>query len=176
MKDDLKTNSLPPSDQDAVLDRYLESLPVLAPCPGFEERVMSRVLVPAPRWLQSMRRCGRSLVQRRRVWWLAGGLAGASAASVSIITALVMSNTAAISGFFGWVMSGVGLAVWRGTLGIASQFARDAYAVVSTLNVSGTGLFAAGVSSLALLAFNAWMLYRLMQPAQGMRSEANAVH
>ena len=67
-----------PLDHDPVLDRYLARLGHYAPAPGFENRVLANVYVPAPRWLQALRERARSLVETKRVWWLAGGFAASS--------------------------------------------------------------------------------------------------
>ena len=168
-------DSLQPAGDDAALDRCLETLPVFAPGPGFEDRVLARVMMPAPRWLRTLRRTSHALVDSRRIWWLAGGLAGASAVAVAAVTVLVVTNTAVVGGIVGWATESIGLPLWRAVLGIVSQVARDSYAQLSTLVPSGPRLLAAMLASTAFLTFNAWMVYRLMQPGQAKGAEPHAV-
>ncbi len=169
-------NPLLPADEDPVVDRYLASLREFSPSTGFEDRVMSRVLMPAPRWLQSLKAHGRSLVETRRVWWLLGGFATTSVISVTVVGAFIAANAASVSTFVGWLLRSVGLPVWRAALGIVAGIAYDLYSAFNAPALSGSGLLAVGGASVVLLTISAWSLLRLMQPARGASPALNATH
>ncbi len=164
-----------PLDHDPVLDRYLARLGHYAPAPGFENRVLANVYVPAPRWLQALRERARSLVETKRVWWLAGGFAASSVISITIVTAVVLTNAASVQMLFGLFNSQVALPAWRAMLGIVSGIAYDLYSLFGAANVSTAAFVAVSLSVLAILVFNSWAVYRLMQPARGIRVQANAL-
>ncbi len=87
-----RVSNITPSEEDPVVDRWLNSLPELVPSPGFEDAVMARVWRPAPSWLQSMQSATRALFSGKRVWMWAGGLAASSAVSMVILVGLAVSN------------------------------------------------------------------------------------
>lgn len=169
------TNLPEPLDNDPVLDRQLAQLGHFAPAPGFEDRVLANVFVPAPRWVQALRERGRSLIETKRVWWLAGGFAASSVISVTIVTAIVLTNAAAVQTLVGWFNAQLALPAWRTMLGIVSGIAYDLYATLGAVNISTAGFVALSLSVLAILMFNSWAVYRLMQPARGMKAHANAL-
>lgn len=171
MKNDSKMDFSRPNIDDAILDRQLRSLPRFAPYPGFEDRVMSRVLVPPPRWVQSVKRSARSLVETRRIRWLAAGLVVTSTISLVFVTTLLLNNFTTVSRAFGWMTTTVGLPIWRACLGLASESARSVYALLTTLQVSRTMALIVSAASLGFLAFNTWMLLWLMRPVRMTRSE-----
>ncbi len=87
-----RVSNITPSEEDPVVDRWLNSLPELVPSPGFEDAVMARVWRPAPSWLQSMQSATRALYSGKRVWMWAGGLAASSAVSMVILVGLGVSH------------------------------------------------------------------------------------
>jgi len=171
MTNDWKMNSSRPNIDDSILDRHLGSLPGFDPCPGFEDRVMSRVLVPPPRWMLSVRRSARWLVETRRIRWLATGLMATSMISLVLVTTLVLNNLSAVSRVLDWMTTTMGLPVWRAFLRLASESARDVYALLTPLPVSRTMALIASAASLGFLAFNTWMLLLLMRPKRITRYE-----
>ncbi len=173
MNDQLTDPGLP-TDEDPVLDQLLASLEHFAPAPGFEDRVMRNVVTPAPRWLQRVQDRGRSMLQHGRGWWFLGGLTGASAISASAIAALLVLNAAAVGETVDGLLTGVGLPLWRGVLGIAAGTAREVTSVINSVSVSASVILAVGASVAFVLVFNTWAIYRLMQPVQAERVEFNA--
>ena len=161
-------------DEDPVLDRLIASLEHFAPAPGFEDRVMRHVSTPAPRWLQSVRARGHVLLQHGRGWWFLGGLTGASAISASAIVALLILNAAAVREYLDGILTGVGLPLWRGMLGIAAETAREIGLLIGSVSVSASVILAAGASVVFVLVFNTWAIYRLMQPVRAKGVELNA--
>jgi hypothetical protein len=51
-------------------------------------------------------------------------------------------------------------------LGITVHTARDIYSTVNSVTLSGQVLAAALISLVLVVMFNAWILHRLLQPAQ----------
>lgn len=161
-------------DEDPVLDQLTASLEHFAPAPGFEDRVMMRVITPEPRWLQSIRARGHTLVRQGRGRWLLGSLTGATAVSASVIVALLILNAAEVGEYVTGILGSVGLPLWRGTLGIAAEAVREVQSLVGWVSVSASAVFAASASVVFVLVFNTWALYRLMQPVRARGVELNA--
>jgi len=161
-------------EEDPVLDQLLASLEHFAPAPRFEDRVMGNVITPAPRWLQRVQARGHALVQHGRGWWFLGGLTGVSAISASAIVALLILNAAAVRESIDGTLTGVGLPLWRGMLGIAAETAREIGLLIGSVSVSASVILAAGASVVFVLVFNTWAIYRLMQPARAKGVEFNA--
>ena len=153
-----------PNIDDVTLDRLLDSLPGFDPRAGFENRVMSRVLAPPPRWVLSMKRRARELVDTRRFRWIAAGLLTTSTVSVIVTTALVLTHFSTLSQAVDWTTANVGLPIWRAAVGYASEFARDAFAYSGPLLVSRDMALIAAAAAGAFLVFSAWMLLCLMRP------------
>ena len=151
---------------DVVLDRQLASLKHYSPAPGFEDRVMSQVFTPAPNWIRGIRRRGRALAGTGRLRWLLGGLAGASVFSMCVVSTLVALNAGAVAASFNSLFAQVGLPAWRALLGMTAHAARDASSVINSVTLSGQVVAAALASLVLIVTFNAWILHRLMQPAE----------
>ncbi len=171
--EDLTTKPIQPAEEDPVIHGYLASLQPYSPSPGFEDRVMAHVLAPPPRWIRSARVRYHTVVDSGRVWWLLGGLTGAYAVALSIIVTLVALNSASVAAVTGDLLVAVGLPVWREALGVAAGVLRNTYTVVSTTTMSREFLLAAGATLTVVMAFNSWMLYRLMQPPQVVEAPQN---
>ncbi len=78
-------NQFPPADDDPVLDRQLLALKHIAPFPGFENRVLSRVWRPAPMFLLAWKDRLQGLFTSRVRWALAGLASFGSAASTAAV-------------------------------------------------------------------------------------------
>ncbi|MFQ5703527.1 MAG: hypothetical protein ACE5HT_05830 [Gemmatimonadales bacterium] len=167
-------NPMERNGRDELLDRELARLGRFSPRTGLEESVMAQVMRPAPRWVQRLKRRHRMLVETRKIWWLLGGLAGTSAVSASIVVGLVLANAAAVGAFVRASVHSVGLPIWRATLGIVTDLARDIYALVGSAAISSSAVITTGGFALAALAANALLLYRLMHPAAPASVELNA--
>ena len=154
-----------PDELDPALDELFKTLQRLTPHEGFEARVMARVKMPSPFWLQRLQAWGRSLVEPGRARWLARGLVGSSVISITIVVSLLVANSAQVSAFLGSQLGGAVLGIWRGVLGLGSMMVRSLYSAVGAGTVSGMALLAAGIAVTAVMSFNTWALYRLMQPS-----------
>jgi hypothetical protein len=157
-------NDFLPDDCDPVIDEHLQSLGHFSPAPDFADRVMARVQLPAPALRGQVKARGRSFVASRRLRWWARALAGASVISVTIVAAFAVTNAAAVSAFVTARFGGVVLAAWRTVLGLASAAALELYALVGAGAWPGLAVTAMACLAAATLLFNAWALYRLMQP------------
>lgn len=172
---DFTMNQTGRNDPDELLDRELALLGHFSPNTGFEDSIMSRVMLPAPRWVQSLTRRRRKLIESGKVWWLLGGLAGTSAVSISIVVALVTINSAAVTAFVGTAFQNVGIPAWRATLGLIAAIARDIYAATGSVAVSSSTLLASGAMVATGIAINALVLYKLMHHHGAARIELNAI-
>jgi hypothetical protein len=163
-------------DEDAALDRALASLVHFSPAPGFEGRVMARVVTPAPVWIQKLGCRWRSLAESGRLSWLLGGLAAAFAVSVSAAVGTVALNAEAVRQSLNGLFGEVGLPIWRATLGVATRVVQDVYTLVDSVTLPGPVWAALGVGCSLTLVLNVLILRRLMQPAGARAVKLNAPH
>jgi hypothetical protein len=148
---------------DSVLDRYLEALPRFDPMPGFEDRVMARVFVPPPLWVQSLRQYAVSLVETRRIWWLAAGTAIASVMSWIVVVILVLRDIEGATAAVEWASAHVAAPARRAVLMLASDGIQRVFALLP-LQASKTATCIVGAAVVALEVFCAVMLLRLLRP------------
>ena len=104
---------LTPAEEDPIIDRWLASLPELTPSTDFEDAVMARVWVPAPRWVQSVRRIAGTLFDRKHAWKWAGGLVASSAVSLAVIVTLTVNYRVQLGTAWASFVDGVAIDVWR---------------------------------------------------------------
>ena len=152
--------------EDGMLDRQLASLKHYSPAPGFEDRVMAQVFTPTPNWIRGIKRRGRALVDTGRLRWLLGGLAGASVCSMCVVSALVALNAGAVAASLNSLFAQVGLPAWRALLGMTAHAVRDASSLINSVTLSGQVVAAVLASLVLIVTFNAWILHRLIQPAE----------
>ncbi len=172
---DYTMNPTDPNEPDDLLDRELALLGHFSPSTGFEDSIMSQVMLPAPRWVQSLEQRRRKLIATGKIWWLLGGLAGTSAVSISIVAALITVNSAAIVAFVKTTFQHLGIPVWRATLGLIAAIARDIYSATGSVAVSSSALLASGAILATGIAINALVLYKLMHHHGAARIELNAI-
>jgi hypothetical protein len=105
-------------DDDPAVDRLLSNAGRFSPQHGFEDRVVSRVRVPLPPWLRSVRDHVRSLTSGVTGWTLL--------ATFSVATAAAWT-TAAVFGvrFWGEITGAAGITL-REALGLARELANEA--------------------------------------------------
>ncbi len=147
-----------------ILDRHLDSLPRFDPSPGFEDRVMTRVLVPPPSWIQSLQRGARSSVESRRIRWLAFGLLGTSAVSLTILSTLILANPTPLSRAIAWMNSALGIPAWRAFIGVVSDAVRGLYVCLSPLQLSRTAALFVSAVVMGLLVIDVLALRLAMRP------------
>ncbi len=163
-------------DDDPILDRALASLAHFSPAPGFEDRVMARVVTPAPMWIPRLRSRRRSLAATGRLSRLAAGLTVASTISMSVVIGLVALNATDLRESLNGLLAEVGLPLWRALLGITARVAQDAYLLVQSVALPGPMWAAIGVGGSLTMVFNVWMLRRLIQPGTSEMARLNALH
>ena len=153
---------LTPAEEDPIVDRWLASLPELSPGGSFEDAVMARVWVPVPRWVQSVQSTTRALLNRRRVWMWAGGLAASSAASMAVIVALTVSHWVQIETAWSLLAGSFLLEAWRLGVALIGQTLATAIALQEAWGVTGTMTLFAGLAGVAVSASSAWGLYKIL--------------
>jgi len=132
----------------------LAALPMLAPTPGFADRVMGSVAVPEPfsiRSLASIRR--RFFTTRRSVAFAAGiGLFLLGSMAGSIVWTLSHPDTLATLGT--WLLSEASQAGWLGLRAVASNFIEQPWYAGAKALIAHPGRLsiALGLASLAYLA------------------------
>ncbi len=172
---DFTMNPTDQNEPDDLLDRELALMGHFSPSADFEDSIMSQVMLPAPRWVQSLARRRRKLIETGKIWWLLGGFAGTSAVSISIVVTLVTVNSAAVAAFVGTAFQNVGIPAWRATLGLIAAIARDIYAATGSVAVSLSALLASGAILATGIAINALVLYKLMHHHGAAGTELNAI-
>jgi hypothetical protein len=75
---DLADHGHTPAEEDPVLDAMLASLPLPPQRHNLEDRVLSGVFRPAPRWLRRARSAWQELHESGRIWMVVGSLAAGS--------------------------------------------------------------------------------------------------
>jgi hypothetical protein len=171
--DDLTPNVPSPAYEDPHIHRFLATLPAFGPLPGFEDRVLAQVRVPAPVWLQRTRERTRTVAARRTFWILAGGLATGSAASTAALAILVATRPGLIELTGRWLVAQIAVPAWRMAVGFLSGFWSTLNTLVGTLVPFGSGL-AAAAATVAILTLCTWGLYRTMQPGLRARTPFHA--
>jgi hypothetical protein len=149
-----------------ILDRHLDSLPRFDPSPGFEDRVMSRVLVPPPSWIQSLQRGARSWVESRRIRWLAFGLLGTSTVSLTVLAILILAIPTPLSRAIDWMNSALGIPAWRAFIGIVSDSVRSVYVCLSPLQLSRSAALLVAVAAVGFLVIDVLALRLAMRPGR----------
>jgi len=153
-----------PADEDPFLDSYLSKLEPFSPRAGFEDRIMAQVLAPAPRWIRQLQAYLRTLAHTERVWWLVGGMATMSFASLTAIVALIATRTADVRTVWDGTLTGVLLPSWRAFLGMATDIVRRTYSLFEILAVHEHTLVAVAAVAAVWTMLSAWALHRMMQP------------
>lgn len=110
-------NDLPlEPESDPILDRYLASLGHYAPSPGFADRVMARVRLPAAARAAAGTAPTVARAPRRRWPAVLSALWGTAAASSAALTAWVVAHWQAVTAASITTASGFGMPLWRGML------------------------------------------------------------
>jgi hypothetical protein len=113
-------------DDDPVVDRLLGSAGRFSPQRGFEDRVVSRVQVPLPHWLRSL---------RDRVRGVTSGVTGWTVlATFSIATAAAWTTAAAFGVQFWGEITGAARVTLREVLGLTGEVVNEA--VVPAWNIA----------------------------------------
>ena len=161
MNDESVTH-LTAAEEDPVVDRWLASLPALAPSAGFEEAVMARVWAPAPSWLVSMQGATRALFAGRRAWAWAGGLAASSAVSIAIAVTYALSNWIQVETAWSLFASGFAVEAWRAVVTVAAKAAGAGLALSSFWGLNYKVLLFATLAGGLVTAISLWGLYRVL--------------
>ena len=157
-----RVSNITPSEEDPVVDRWLNSLPELVPNPGFEDAVMARVWRPAPSWLQSMQSATRALFSGKRVWMWAGGLAASSAVSMVILVGLAVSHWVQVETAWSVFFDGFVAEAWRVTATVTAQAIASGLAMIEFWGVTSTMLMSASIAGALITVLSAYGLYKIM--------------
>jgi hypothetical protein len=164
---------LTPAEEDPIIDRWLASLPELTPSTDFENAVMARVWVPAPRWVQSVRRIAGTLFDRKHAWKWAGGLVASSAVSLAVIVTLTVNYRVQLGTAWASFVDGVAIDVWRTAIAWLGQALATTVALGELLGVNSTVILYASIAGLVVTVFSAWGLHRVFT---SFNSERIALH
>ena len=164
---------LTPAEEDPIIDRWLASLPELTPSTDFEDAVMARVWVPAPSWVQSVRRIAGTLFDRKHAWKWAGGLVASSAVSLAVIVTLTVNYRVQLGTAWASFVDGVAIDVWRTAIAWLGQALATTVALGELLGVNGTVILYASIAGLVVTVFSAWGLHRVFT---SFNSERIALH
>ena len=152
-----------PAEEDPMVDRWLTSLEAFSPSADFEEEVMARVWVPAPRWMQSTRRVARALFSRRRVWVWTGGLAASSAAVMAVVVAFALSHWIQVETAWAVFVNGVALEAWRAGVALLAQAMATTLTAREVWGITGSTVVFACIAGAAVTTVSALGLYRTMK-------------
>lgn len=162
------TPKKPTFDDDPQLDRTLRGIGRFNPRRGFEDRVVSRVRVPLPRWLRRRRDWLRATLSGVTGWTILATFSAATAAAWGSMLAAGLRERDAIVGGVSFSLDWAIRAAGREVLALVTEPAA-AWAVAVRQSIAG-----AGVSVRALLLgygivalVSALALWRLMaEPAR----------
>lgn len=140
MMDNRSNHPLDPME-DQVLDRYLASVGRFSPGPGFSDRVMAQVRVPAPVPARQPSFAAQAVRSRR---WpvLAYSASGVAAASSTALTAWVAANFEGLTAWASASFMAVAVPAWQAAL---AWFTTTVPSVGSAL---AAGALTAGLSPL----------------------------
>ncbi len=164
MNDNPEADFSRPNIDDSTLDRHLASLPAFDPFVGFEDRVMSRVVVPPPRWVLDLKQRARAFLETRRFRWIAAGTLTTSAVSLVVATTLVWSNWSTVSKAMDRAAASLGSPIWQTFVGFASESAHDLLALSAPVLESRDMSLFVSAAAVGYMAFSALMLFCLMRP------------
>jgi hypothetical protein len=125
----------------------LASLPLMAPAPGFEDRVMTQVRVADPFALRSIR---QRIFATRRSMAIAAGLALARVGSMAASVAWSLANQELLVSAGNWVLSQGSQAGWLALRGLASNFIEQPWYESARAFADHPGRLGAALGALAL--------------------------
>jgi hypothetical protein len=160
------------SPEDQVLDKHLLALKRFTPLPGFEDRVMARVRLPAPSLVKVRQRVGK-LVTPRRVWW-ASGLAAASSTAWILALGSWLSGvgTQAVTA---WLTAQVALPLWALALqGAALATKTIGFYALAAWGALGNAVFPVAAAAMLTPVLSMWGLYLTMKQTRVKRIPAYA--
>ena len=132
-------NNLPlEPDLDPVLDRCLASLGRYAPSPGFADRVMARVRLPAAARPVAATAPAVRPPPRRRWPALLAALSGTAAASSTALTAWVVGHWQAVTTSLIATASAFGMPLWHAVLDWLTTHSIAAAAALLTQVLAGS--------------------------------------
>jgi hypothetical protein len=96
-----------PADEDPDLESQLGDLGRFSPRRGFEDRVVTRVRVPFPRWLRGLRDRTRALLSGVRGWTILAAFSTATAAAWGSMIVAGVRHRGAVTAATGLSLSDV---------------------------------------------------------------------
>jgi hypothetical protein len=125
----------------------LAALPLMAPSPGFEDRVMAQVTVADPFALRSIR---RRIFATRRSMTIAASLALALVGSMAASVAWSLANQDVLVSAGNWVLVQGSQAGWLALRGLASNFIEQPWYESARAFADHPGRLSATLGTLAL--------------------------
>jgi hypothetical protein len=157
-----------PLEDDPAVDRWLGSLGRFSPRQDFEDRVITRVRVPLPRWLRALRDRARALVSGVTGWTILATFSLATAAAWgSMIAAGVRYRGAVSTGTSLSLREGIDVGRQWLTDNVLLPAGRDLAAKREWLAASGLPVRGIVIVFAIVVMVSAIVLWRLMvEPAQ----------
>jgi len=125
----------------------LAALPLMAPTPGFEDRVMAQVTVADPFALRSLR---RRIFASRRSMAIAASLALALVGSMAVSVAWSLANQDILISAGNWVLAQGSQAGWLALRGLASNFIEQPWYESARAFADHPGRLGAALGALSL--------------------------
>lgn len=143
----------------------LAALPMMAPEPGFEDRVMAQVTVVDPFALRSLR---RRIFASRRSMAIAASLALALVGSMAASVAWSLANQDILISAVNWVLAQGSQAGWLALRGLASNFIEQPWYESARAFFDHPGRLAAALGALTLVYLSGMFALRrlLALPSQ----------
>jgi hypothetical protein len=113
------------SELDALVLSALSSLPSLAPSRGFQDRVMARVILPAPAPLVLAHRAAAWALQPRRAVALAAAYASCVVVTVLLAAPWVSAHASVFTLAASWIAGQVGASLNAAAVAVASWSVRS---------------------------------------------------
>jgi hypothetical protein len=151
---DLCPECLDRTQVEREIAEQLAALPLLAPSPGFADRVMASVTVADPFALRSLRALRQRIFATRRSLAVAASLALAVIGSMAASVAWSLANQDVLTSLGSWVLTQGTQAGWLALRGLASNFIEQPWYESARTLAGHPGRLAAaiGVASLAYLS------------------------
>ena len=153
---------LTPAEEDPLVHAFLRDLTRHSPRAGFADRVMAQIWRPAPAWVRALKRFGSAAVHPDRVWYVAGGLAAASAASFALLLTLTLRNWPQIETAWMAARGAVLVPAWRIAVELTTSIVTSAYALWTAFGLTQSQWAVFGILSVVTMVLCSWGFLRTL--------------
>ena len=165
----------PLEDNDPVIDRYLSSLQQFTPRPGFEDRVMAMVEMPAPMPVRYIEKRAPVWLGTRFRWALAAASSVGTVLWASLLSGVVGVNHTRLPALMASQATDLGLPLWRALLQVVANAGSQLGYFLGLIAASLWQALAAAIpTTIVVTLFCAWGLRRLTAQPPHVRARAYA--